>query len=86
MDETECGTDDHAVLRRLEHVERFFVGEVAMVDAIDAITNGPLHRGRGACMTGDALVPLVGDLDRGRHFGLAHGGDLGARIGHELIA
>ncbi len=63
-----AGTDDDAVLCRLEHVERFFIGEVAMIDAIDVIANGPFHRGRGACMTGDALVPFMRNLDRGRHF------------------
>ena len=86
MDEAERGADNHAVLRRLEHVERFFVGEITMIDAIDMIANGPLHRGGRARMTGDALVPLMRDLDGGRHLGLAHGSDFGARVGDELIA
>ena len=37
-------------------------------------------------MAGDAFVPLVGDLDGGRHLDLAHRGDLGPRVGHELVA
>ena len=37
-------------------------------------------------MAGDALVPLMRDLDGGRHLDLAHRGDLGPRVGDELIA
>ncbi len=63
--ETESGTHDDPVLCRFEHIERLFVGKIAMIDAIDMIAHGSLHRGRGARVGRDALVPLVGDLDRG---------------------
>ena len=64
-------------LRRFEHVERLFVGEIAVIAAIDAIAHRALHGGRGARVASHALVPLVRDLDCGRNLKFAHRGDLG---------
>ena len=86
MHETEGGTDDDPVLRRFQHVERLFIGKIAMIDAIDMIAHGALDRRRRARMGRDALVPLVGDLDCGRDLGLAHRCDLGPSVGDEFVA
>src|SRR5271166_5237268 len=86
VNEAEGRSDEDAVLDDFEHIERLFVGEVAMIDAIDPIAHGPLHRGRRASMAGNALVPFVRDFDSGCDLDLAHRGDLGARRGNELVA
>jgi hypothetical protein len=84
--EPEGGTDDDPVLRRLQHVERLFIGEIAVIDAIDMIAHGALDRRRGARVGRDALVPLMRDLDRGRDLALAHRCDLGPGVGDEFVA
>ena len=63
VDEAEGRPDDDPVLDRLEHVERLLVGEVAVVDAVDAGAHGALDRFRRPAVAGDPLAPIMRELD-----------------------
>ena len=86
MDEAERRTDDDPVLGGLQHVERFLVGEIAMIDAVDAGAHGALHQFGGARMAGDALAPIMRGAHADRQFLLAERDDFGARVADEFVA
>src|ERR1700746_2577401 len=43
VDEAKGWTDDNSLLGGLEHVERFLVGEVAVIDAVDIVAQRALY-------------------------------------------
>ena len=71
-DQADGGADEHAVLRRLQHVEALGIGPFAMVDHVDAALHRALHRKPGAGVAVHLLVEVVRGLDRRAHFRLAH--------------
>ena len=43
VNQSKSWPDEDLILDRFQHVERFFIREIAMVDAIDAVANGHLY-------------------------------------------
>ena len=65
-------SDEHAILHRLQHIQRFLVGVFAMIDHVDAAAHGTLHRFGGAAMRIDHAVEIARHRDAGADFFLAH--------------
>ena len=78
--EAEGRADDHPVLDGLEHVERLFVGEIAMVDAVGAGAHRALDRLGRAGVNGDALAEIVRRRDAGAELLLADRDQFGPAV------
>ena len=72
-------------LLRLQHVERFFVGERRVIDVLDAVADALLDRSGRAGMRGKHLVPALRLLRRHGHFFFRHRRLFGAHAG-DLLA
>ena len=81
----DAGRDEMLVLDRLQHVERFLVGEGRVVDVLDAVADALLDRTGRAGMGGDHLVAAARLGDGHRHLFLRHRRLLGAHAG-DLLA
>src|SRR6201747_1718525 len=84
--ETEGGADKDAVPRGVEHVDRFPIREVAVIDAVDLVAHRALDRFRGTRMAGDTLAPVMRHFNRRRDFGFGHRHRLGPYVAREFIA
>ena len=73
--------DEVPVLGRLEHVERFLVGERGVIDDANAVADALLDRARGAGVSGKRLVAELGFTHRHLHLLLRHRRFLGAHAG-----
>ena len=63
MNKTKGRPNDDTMLCGLEHIERFFISKIAMINAIHAGSNSTLHRFGGAAMAGDFLAEIMCHFD-----------------------
>ena len=68
----DAGGHEVPILPRLQHVERFLVGEARVVDDLDAVAHALLHRLRRAGVGGHALAAQVRLLHRDRDLLVGH--------------
>ena len=77
---------EDAVLGGFQHVERLFVGEVAVVDDVDAIAQRALHGFRSTCMGGDPAADRMRGLHTGRDLRVGHDRGFGQRRFSAVVA
>ncbi len=83
VQQTDRRADEHAVLHRLQHVQRFLVRVLAVVDHVHPTPHRALHALRRSAMRVDHAVEIARDHDAGADFVLAHhraGQCAGARV------
>jgi hypothetical protein len=86
VDEAEGRADEGSVLHALQEIERLLVGEVAVVDAVDAVPDRHLHALRRAGVRRHQLAHAVRRLDHRSQLGIGQGRDLGPGVADELVA
>ena len=86
VDEAESRADKGRVLDAFQRVERFLVGIVAVVDALDAVPDRHHHALRRAGVAGHHLAEIARDPDKRRHFVIVGRRDLAPGERHEIVA
>src|ERR1700722_15125953 len=85
VNDANCRPDKHAILGRLEHIDRFFVRRFAVIDHIYPTANSPFYRFGRAGVAVDPLAEIARDVDRGLYLLLGHDRETTVGGGAEVV-